>query len=60
MNWIAAQLPSPSHSAIISQLQRHLFQADTADSERKAATQEHSAEEMLAGFYYLQVLSSKY
>lgn len=60
INWIAAQLPSPSHSAIISQLQRHLFQAGRADSEKAAAMQEHSAEEMLAGFYYLHVLSSEY
>lgn len=39
---------------------RHLFQADTADSETKAATQERSTGEMLARFYCLYILSSKY
>lgn len=59
MNGIAAQLPSASHSTVIHSC-RHLFQADTADSERKAATQEHSTGEMLAVFYCLYILSSKY
>lgn len=50
MNGIAVQLPSPSHSTLLFHGCRHLLQADTADSERKAAMQECSTGEMLAGF----------